>query len=277
MSSMHFITLLPTVEYFSAGFLGGLIGSMVGLGGGFVIVPFLLLGMAFLPAKVAGTSIVVVFVTAIISASQYARHHLIDWKLGGVLAGFSVPGAIIGAMLAGDISTGLFMEIFAVDLLLVASYLFFRPNRSLRITFSKHYKGKIRVKEFIDNPGGIVAYAINLPLAAMVFFPAGILAGLVGVGGGSIMVPGMLLILGMPAAMVAATSMMVMIFNAGVAGVVQAILGHVDWIAAALLSVGAIAGSRIGPHLSVSLRKEHLTRLMSIVLLVTALTVLFLA
>lgn len=116
---------------------------MVGLGGGFVIVPFLLLGMAFLPAKVAGTSIVVVFVTAIISASQYARHHLIDWKLGYVLAGFSVPGAIIGAMLAGDISTGLFMEIFAVDLLLVASYLFFRPNRPLQITFSKQYKAEV--------------------------------------------------------------------------------------------------------------------------------------
>lgn len=65
------------------------------------------------------------------------------------------------------------------------------------------------------------------------------------------MVPGMLLILGMPAAMVAATSMMVMIFNAGVAGVVQAILGHVDWIAAALLSVGAIAGSRMG-HICLS-------------------------
>lgn len=269
--------MLAIIEYFTVGFLGALIGSMVGLGGGFLIVPFLLIVMSFLPATVAGTSILVVFVTAVISVSQYARHHLIDWKLGGVFAGFSIPGAVIGALITGDIQTGLFMQIFAADLLLVAGYILFRPSRSLNIACAKQLQGVVHVKPSTANPDGLAAYAINLPLAAIVFFLAGMLSGLVGVGGGSVMVPGMLLVLDMPAAMVASTSMLVMVFNAGVASIVQAALEHINWTAAILLSLGAIVGSRIGPHVSVRLNKSQLTRLMSIVLLVTAVTVLYLS
>lgn len=277
MLSTNIISVPVVFVFFAVGFLGALVGSMVGLGGGFLIVPFLLVGMSFLPANVAGTSILVVFVTAIISVSQYARHHLLDLRLGGAFAGFSIPGAIIGAIVSEDVNTGLFMQIFAADLLLVAGYMLFRPSRSLNLACSKQLQGVVHVKPSTANPNGLVAYAINLPLAAIVFFLAGMLSGLVGVGGGSVMVPGMLLVLDMPAAMVASTSMLVMVFNAGVASIVQAALEHINWTAAIILGVGAIVGSRIGPHISVRLNKRQLTRLMSIVLIVTAVTVLYLS
>lgn len=277
MLSTHVLSLVTTIEYFSVGFMGALIGSMVGLGGGFLIVPFLLLGTTFEPSEIAGTSILVVFIIAIISVTQYVRHHLVDWKLGAIFAGFSIPGAIVGAMLAGKIPTVLFMQIFSADLFLVAGYMFFRPHRSLNMSLVKQLKGMFMVKTSVANPEGMIIYAISIPLAAIVFFPAGILAGLIGVGGGSIMVPGMLLILDMPATMIASTSMLVMVFNAGVASMAQAALGHVDWTAATFLSLGAIIGSRIGPHISVRLNNQQLTRLMSIVLFTTALTVLYLS
>lgn len=277
MFSIHAISLLTITVYLSVGFLGALVGSMVGLGGGFLIIPFLLLGTTLLPADIAGTSIFVVLITAIISVTQYLRYHLIDWRLGGILAGFSIPGAVVGAIMSEEISTRLFMQIFSADLLLVAVYIFFRPHRSLTISCAKQLKGMIRVKQTEANPEGVVAYAINIPLAAMVFFPAGILSGLVGVGGGSVMVPGMLLILDMPSAMVSATSMLIMVSNAGIASAVQAMLGHINWTAATILSLGAIIGSRIGPHMSVRLNKTQLTRLMSVLLLITALTVLYLS
>ena len=252
-------------------------GSMVGLGGGFLIIPFLLLGTTFLPAEVAGTTIAVVFVTAMISVTQYFRYRLIDWRLGAILAAFSIPGSITGALLAGKLPTELFMQIFSADLLLVASYMFFAPNRSLNLSWTKQFKGEVRVRKSTANPDGIITYAINIPLAATIFFSAGMLSGLIGVGGGSIMVPGMLLVLDMPAAMVSATSMLMMVFNSGIASAVQAVLGHIDWTAASLLSFGAIVGSRIGPHISVRLNKTQITRLMSVVLFVAALTVLYLS
>src|ERR1043165_7803807 len=101
---------------------------MVGAGGGFLIVPVLLLVWHLPPARAAGTSLSVVFLNATAGSFSYAKQGRIDYKSGILLALPTLPGSVAGAFFAERMSGRGFDVTFAVLLLLVAALLIWKPT-----------------------------------------------------------------------------------------------------------------------------------------------------
>ncbi|MDE1816880.1 MAG: sulfite exporter TauE/SafE family protein, partial [Thaumarchaeota archaeon] len=110
------------------GFAAGIIGSMIGLGGGFVIVPALTFA-GFSPTLAASDSLFAAFCNAVASTLSYARQKRIVYSLGLKLALLSIPGTILGAYISDEISASVFKILFG--LVLVSSSVYIYSKRKM--------------------------------------------------------------------------------------------------------------------------------------------------
>lgn len=242
----HDILILTAI-----GFAAGTFGSLLGLGGGFIIVPSLTF-MSFNPYQIASTSLFAVLATSGSSTLAYARQERIDYSLGIKLALAAIPGAIIGAYISGIVPIQSFKLYFALVLIGTSAYI---------LRGSSLAPGKERK---ISPSSTIMA----LCYAASFF--AGILVSLFGVGGGVIFVPLMVALLGMSMHVSAPTSQFILLIPA-VAGVVSHIaLGHPDYLSALILAAGTFAGAQLGAKISLSIKEKLLQKLLSIALFAIA-------
>src|SRR5262245_56529754 len=110
------------------GFAVGAYGTLIGAGGGFILVPVLL----FLypeepPARITAISLAVVFFNALSGSFAYARARRIDYRTGLTFAAVTIPGAIVGAIVNGFLPRGLFDVVFGLVLVGLALLVIFRP------------------------------------------------------------------------------------------------------------------------------------------------------
>src|SRR5437868_11863693 len=119
--------MFEIAQYLLFGLVVGAYGTMVGAGGGFLIVPFLLRVHHVSPEQDAGTSIAVVFLNASSGTIAYVRQKRVDYKAGVWFAAATVPGAIAGAFFSSKLSGPAFDVAFAVLLFAIAFYLMWRP------------------------------------------------------------------------------------------------------------------------------------------------------
>ncbi|MFQ5920955.1 MAG: sulfite exporter TauE/SafE family protein [Nitrososphaerales archaeon] len=226
-------------------FAAGTIGSLLGLGGGFIIAPSLMF-MGFSPYQVASTSLFAVFSTSTSSTIAYARQKRIDYSLGIRFALIAIPGTIIGAYLSDFITMQSFMLYFALILIGTSIYILRRSALG---------------KERKTSPApGIMA----LSYAASFF--AGVLVSLFGIGGGVIFVPLMVALLGMSMHVSAPTSQFILMISSVGGLVSHSLLGHPEYMLALVLIAGTFAGAQLGAKLSLFMREKLLQRLVSIVL-----------
>lgn len=108
-----------------AGVLVGVAAAFTGLGGGFLMVP-LLLFLGYSAQKAVGTSFLAILAISISALAAHNRLANVDWKMGFVLGAGGVIGAQVGALVVEHMSTAQFKRVFAVVLLCLASYLFFK-------------------------------------------------------------------------------------------------------------------------------------------------------
>lgn len=108
-----------------AGLLVGVAAAFTGLGGGFLMVP-LLLFLGYTAQKAVGTSFLAILAISISALAAHNRLANVDWKMGLVLGAGGIIGAQFGALLVEHISTAQFKRVFAVVLVGLASYLFFK-------------------------------------------------------------------------------------------------------------------------------------------------------
>ena len=153
----------------------GVIGSMIGLGGGTIIVP-VLSAFGLPPTVVASSSISAVLSNAIASTSSYARQRRIAYKTGILLGALSVPGAILGSFATELTAPDEFHTAFAVVLAGSGAYVILKPRLS-RGTGKK--------------PG-----RRSMILAGAISFVVGIMSGLFGVGGGIVFMPLLIIVMG---------------------------------------------------------------------------------
>ena len=102
----------------------GAFGTLIGAGGGFLLVPLLVLGYHFPPAQAVGTSLSLVFLNAASGSVAYLRQRRVDLSLGWKFAAATIPGAIIGAFLTRSISSSAFNLLFGIVLVAIAALLF---------------------------------------------------------------------------------------------------------------------------------------------------------
>jgi len=105
------------------GFVAGILGSIIGLGGGIIIVPVLTF-MGFSPTLAVSNSLFAVFSNSVASTTMYARQKRIELSLGWKLGLMAVPGTILGAFVSSEISPDIFKILFALILISSASYIF---------------------------------------------------------------------------------------------------------------------------------------------------------
>lgn len=230
------------------GFAAGLLGSIIGLGGGIIIVPVLTF-FGFSPTLAASNSIFAVFSNAIASSISYAKQHRIDYSIGLKLGLLSIPGTVLGAFISSEITPSIFKILFALLLISASIYIF--------------SKRKIEEKKY-----NISKQIMILAISASFF--AGILSGLFGVGGGIIFVPLMVVAMGLSMKNAAPTSQFILLFASASALITHSLLGHPDFYHALLLSSGSFVGGLVGAKISLEIKENSLKILISIVMIAAA-------
>lgn len=239
--------MLPVFEQLwliPLGFVAGVLGSILGLGGGIIVVPVLTF-FGYLPTLAASTSLFAAFSNAVASTISYTRQKRIEHSIGLKLGLLSVPGTILGAYLSSEITPSLFKILFGLVLIISAIYIFI--NRKIES------KQRNQSKQ-------LMLFAVGAS------FFAGTISSLFGIGGGIIFVPLMVIAMGLSMKQAAPTSQFILLFASGAGLVAHSALGHPDFFQALLLAAGAFAGGFVGARLSVDIKEKRLKILVSIVM-----------
>jgi len=249
------------LELFAAAFFASVFGSMVGLGGGFVLVPILRLFLGFSPAYAAGTSLVLIVANSASGAFTYLLQRRVHLKIGWLIAAGGLPGSILGAVLSLRISPRLFDTILAVLLVAVAIDMAWNAERRIAGRAEHHRVATIKG----------MSYRAALGLG----FVVGIFSSLFGLGGGIILVPTFLYFSELPAHAISATSHFAILLTSPV-GLVVHILQR-DIIARDIvpLVAGGLLGGPIGARLSLRLRSPQLLIVVAIALVTAAGTLIW--
>ena len=238
------------------GFIVGLIAAFFGIGGGVLFVPILIIIFNLPPTIAVGTSLLAIFITSTSSTIAYARQKKIYYKLGLILEMASVPGAVIGAYITTIIPGEYLKKVFSIFLVFVAINIMHRGEKRSKVenTSDKH----------LAYPGR------KLWMALLFSFLAGLLSATLGIGGGVLKTPIMILILELPIHNAIATSCF-MITITSLTGLSQHIMyGHVIVTYGLSLGLGAIGGAQAGAILSKHTKPRTLQKLFAVLLIVVA-------
>jgi hypothetical protein len=254
------------------GFAVGAYGTLVGAGGGFVLVPALLLIYPDeKPAGVTSISLAVVFFNAISGSVAYARQLRIDYRSGLLFAAAGMPGAIGGALLVDAVPRRVFDALFGAVLLSIAAYTFWSVGRAQQLRTPLRGPGVIRRVMPGAAEGETFQYAYRAWHGVVMMAGIGFMSSLLGIGGGVISVPAMITVLRFPVHVAVATSQFILAFMAGQGSAVHLINGHLEGenIARALLvAAGAIPGAQVGAMLSRRLHGPLVARLLVLALII---------
>jgi uncharacterized membrane protein YfcA len=251
----------------------GVYGTIIGAGGGFILVPLLILIYPeYEPEVITSISLAVVFATALSASIAYSRQQRIDYVAGSLFAVATLPGAIAGAVLIRGVDSRAFEIAFAVLLLLVAVFLLLpRPSRVLVSPPPPRFVRRM----LTDRQGDTYAYAFDPLLGIGLGLAVGVVASMFGVGGGIFYVPAMVLLMRFPAYIAVATSTFVLTFTAGTGTTVHLLHSSFTGVEAetAALALGTLAGGQIGALISARLahRQAVVLRLLSVALIIVGL------
>lgn len=259
--------------------MGGVVGFLSGLfgvGGGFLMTP--LLFFIGVPAPVAvATEANQIVASSVSGVLAHWRRGNVDFKMGLIL----VVGGALGSSLGVWLFTFL-RELGHIDVVIRLAYVAFLSiigalmlaesvramlRRKNRTPPKRHHHYWVHGLPFKTRFRRSRLY-ISILLPITIGFLAGILAAIMGVGGGFLMVPAMIYLLGMPTVMVVGTSLFQIIFVTANVTVLQAVNNQtVDVVLAMLLLVGAVFGAQLGARASTRLQGEHLRSLLALVVL----------
>ena len=245
------------------GLIAGTVGSLVGLGGGIIIVPLLIGLHSLSPQLAVGTSMVTVVFTGLSSTLTYMKHKRVDYKSGLILFIGSGPGGIIGSWANKFLNQDTFSLYFGIFLIFVSILLMLRDKlKPLSLSNTSVIK-----RSFTDNDGNTVHYQFPPFLAIFIAFIVGFISGLFGIGGGALLVPAMMLLLH-SAHIAVATSMFIVFLSAIVSSATHISLGNVSWIYALILIPGAWIGGKIGAYINTKLSGNAVINLLRITLII---------
>ncbi len=275
---------LPIAEISVSAFLllglGGIVGmlsGMFGVGGGFLITPLLFfIGIPPPVAVATGTNQIVA--SSFSAVLAHLKRRTVDLRMGSVLLAGGLAGAALGVQLFAYLS-----RIGQIDLLVQLSYVGFlgvigtlmllESLRAMQRARKPGYRVKrhhhtwihaLPLKMKFRRSGLYISVIPPLLVGAAV----GILSAIMGVGGGFIMVPAMIYLLGMPTKVVIGTSLFQIIFVTGFTTIMHATTNYsVDMILAVLLIVGGVIGAQIGTRIGTKLKAEQLRILLALLVL----------
>jgi uncharacterized protein len=258
--------VLTALGWIALGLGVGAYGTLIGAGGGFILVPTLLLLYPNLSAtQLTAISLAVVFANACSGSLSYARLRRIDYRSGLVLAAATLPGAVIGAVVVGFIPRRLFDVIMGATLLLVSIFLLLRPAGSRPLWLVSPFTVS---RSLTDSDGNTYEYRYNLALAAAFSVALGFISSLLGIGGGIIQVPLLTSFFSFPAHVATATAQFVLLFTAAAGALTHAFQGvYQPFLGLTIeLAAGVVIGAQFGAALSRRVGAVLIIRLLAVAL-----------
>ena len=266
--------------------LGGIVGflsGMFGVGGGFLITP-LLFFIGIPPAVAVATGANQVVASSVSGVLAQLRRKAVDFRMGTVLLAGGMIGSVIGIIVFQWMT-----RLGQIDLFVQLSYVLFLGligammlQESLRAWFRQKSGAPVRrshvhtwvhglpLKMKFRASGLYISVLPPMAVGALV----GFLAAIMGVGGGFIMVPAMIYLLGMPTKVVIGTSLFQIIFITAFTTLMHAVTSQtVDILLALLLIIGGVIGAQIGSRVAVRLKAEQLRILLSLLVLAVSLKI----
>jgi uncharacterized protein len=243
-------------------FAAGAIGSLLGLGGGIIIVPVMTLFLHIDFRTAAGASIIAVIATSSGSAAAYVKDRLANIRVGMFLEILTSLGAVTGALLVGFLAGRMLFLIFALVLLYsllpagrkIVSAL--RGGNVARPADGTEESGRFAKAlglggaYFDPALGRRVEYRLRrVPLGAAIMYAAGIASGLLGIGSGVFKVLAMDSVMGMPIKSSTATSNFMIGVTAAASAGIYFSRGDIDPFVAAPVALGVLAGSLFGARI----------------------------
>jgi uncharacterized membrane protein YfcA len=247
------------------GAAAGVFGSLLGLGGGILIVPLLTLGFGLPLREAVGVSLVSVMMTSSAAAGVYLERHVANLRLGMTLELFTAIGALLGGSVAFLLDERLLSLLFAVLLAYVAITMFQARSGEAELGIDTPDAGADPMPaggpasrpSVLDQLGGDGYRVRNLGRGVLGALGAGVASALLGIGGGIIKVPLMHLAMGVPLRVATATSNLMIGITAAASAVIYLIHGGIDPYVAGPTGigvfVGATAGSRLGHRVDLRL------------------------
>lgn len=265
---------------FGIGGMVGLLSGMFGVGGGFLITP-LLFFIGIPPAVAVATGANQVVASSVSGTLAHFRRKTIDMRMGSVLLA-GVMGSALGIGLFNLLSArgqiDLFVQLAYVvflgligGLMLAESFRAWHRARKGPVRIKRHqhlWVHRLPLKMKFRSSGLYIS--VIPPIAVGIL--AGIMAAVMGVGGGFIMVPAMIYLLGMPTKVVVGTSLFQIIFVTAFTTLMHALTNQsVDLLLATLLILGGVLGAQVGTRIGVRLKAEQLRILLALLVLLVCL------
>lgn len=252
------------------GLLIGTIGTLIGAGGGFILVPLLIFTHPdFTPEIITAVSIALVAANAISGSVAYARAKRIDYKAGIIFALFTIPGSVLGVFVTKYIPQHTFSIIFGVLLIALSLFLFFKKNAVASIGGETDAPG-LTYQILIDRERTVFEYAYSKYAGILVSILVGFLSPLLGIGGGIIHVPAMVHWLHFPVYIATATSHFILAIMSSVSIIVHAMQGNYNDPAVLhmifWLATGAVIGAQAGAFLSHKIKTTVIIKSLAICL-----------
>ena len=273
-----------------SGVAAGAFGSLLGLGGGVLIVPLLTLGFGLPLREAVGVSLICVIMTSSAAAGVYLERHVANLRLGMTLELFTATGALIGGSVAFLLDERLLAFLFAVLLLYVAVTMARAGTPEPELDLSAEPSdGDVSSEPAVaaaapipsDRPPTLLeglsgpGYSVrNLGRGVVGATGAGVVSALLGIGGGLIKVPLMNLAMGVPLRVATATSNMMIGITAAASALIYAIHGGLDVYVAGPTAIGVFIGATAGSRLGHRVELRYLRLLFVVVMVYTGIEML---
>ncbi len=272
-------TPLQYIGLIALGFGVSCYGTLIGAGGGFVLMPLLLwLYPHEQPHELTAISLAVVLINTLSGTTAYARMKRIEYKSGLLFAAATLPGAIAGVLTTATIARGFFEGLFSVFLIGLALFMLVRPKshtaREWKGVASRFTSGISHSTVAVD--GIVYEYESNRILGMGLFLFLGFAASFLGIGGGSLVVPLLIFVMNFPVAIATGTSQLIVASLTFIATLVHIFLGsfHHGVHRIAAIGIGMLVGAQLGAYLSSKIKGEWIIRSLAVALVLVGAKIL---
>jgi uncharacterized membrane protein YfcA len=253
------------------GLAAGVFGSLLGLGGGILIVPLLTLGFGLPLLTAVGVSLVCVIVTSGSAAGVYLERRVANLRLGMTLELFTAIGAMVGGLIAFLIPERFLELLFAGLLAYVALTMARRRDPSPDTESVPEAVPGAAVDDSLATRLSGPGYRIRrIPFGVVGSLGAGVVSALLGIGGGLIKVPVMHVVMGVPLRVATATSNLMIGITASASAIIYLLRGGIDPYVAAPTAIGVFLGATLGSRTAHRIDIRILRGLFVAILLYTA-------
>jgi uncharacterized protein len=238
-------------------------GTLIGAGGGILIVPALLLLYPYESANIiASISLAVIFFNAVSGTLAYGHMHRIDYRAGLLFAAAAVPAGFLGAYFTSFLSRQIFDLAFSALVLTLATFIFLRPT-------PKHHDHRTTSREtvhrLVDFKGNSFVYSFSNRRGVLLSFGIGLIGSMLGIGGGPFYVTMLVYSLHFPLHVATATTQFILVIISLSWSSAHFIAGGFEHgiFRTLFLGVGVLIGAQIGAHLSQHLAGTVISRVMA--------------